>query len=84
MVGPIAKKGVEQVAVGAVQLHAVESGLDGAARGKAEVLDNARELVQFERARRRVDEAFVRDEGLGSCPDCRRTPGARPSFWKLV
>ena len=30
MVGPVAQKGVEQVAVGAMQLHAVESGLDGA------------------------------------------------------
>ena len=70
MVGPVAQKGVEQVAVGAMQLHAVESGLDGAGRGIAEVVDNAGDLVQFERARRRrVDEALVGDEGLGSRPD---------------
>ena len=79
MVGPVAQESVEQVAVGAMQLDAVESGLDGAGRGVAEGLDDAANLAQFERARRRrVDEPLVGDEGLGSRPD-RRRPDRRPA-----
>ena len=65
MVRSVAQKGVEQVAMGAVQLHAVESRLDGAGAGIAEVLDNAGDLVELQRAgRRNVDKALAGDEGL--------------------
>ena len=62
--------------MGAVHLHAVKSGLDGARAGVAEVLDNAGNLVEFQRAgRRNVDKALAGHEGLGVRPDGRRTDG---------
>ena len=85
MVSSVAQKSVEQVAVGAMQFHAVESGLDGAGRSIAEVFDNAGDLGEFEGARRRrVDEALVAHEGFGSRRIADGPTGARPSFWKLV
>ena len=42
--------GIKQVAMCTMHLHAVEPGLNGAGTGVAKVLDNAGDLVQFERS----------------------------------
>jgi hypothetical protein len=74
VIGPIAQEGVQQIAVGAVQLHAVESSIEGPHRGMPEVSDDARDFVERERTwRRAIDEALTSDERLGVRPDSRRT-----------
>jgi hypothetical protein len=66
MIGAIAKEGVEQISVGAVQFHAVEAGVQGPHRGKTEIGDDAGNFYEVERTRRRaIDEALTGDESLG-------------------
>ena len=69
MVRSVAQKGVKQVAMGAVQFHAVKSGLDGAGAGVAEVFDNAGDLSQFQRTGHRdVDKTLSGNKGIGVRP----------------
>jgi len=54
VVDAVAQELVDEVAVGAVHLDAVETGLDGVSRGAAVLLDDARDLRRGQRARRRA------------------------------
>ena len=54
LVGARGEELVQQVAVGAVQLDAVQPGLDRVARGPHELLDDARQLLGGQRVRDRV------------------------------
>ena len=61
VVGAVAQELIEQVAIRAVQFDAVEAGGLGVLGGGAELRDDRRQFVQFQRARRRdLDLAVVR------------------------
>ncbi len=63
---------VQQIAVGTVQLNHVETGFTGVGDGLTEIVDDARDLVQLQRARRGGIDAngmtvFIAQGGTGSC-----------------
>ena len=71
-VGAVLGELVQQIAVGAVDFDAIEARRDGVCGRLPEIVHDARQFVEFERARlRNVNEAVV-DEGLGLSPDRRR------------
>ena len=66
MVGAIAEKGVEQIAMGAVQFDTVKARLDRPRARIAEVIDDARNLVEVQRTgHRHIDEALTGKESFG-------------------
>jgi hypothetical protein len=55
-IGGGAQELVHQVTIGAVDFHAVETGVDGIACGAAEVLDDGLDLLAFQRTRGRAGD----------------------------
>ena len=64
-VAGVLEKLIDQVAVGTVDLHAVESGVHGVARGAAIVLDDRGNLVEAQRPGLGDVSESAFDEGLG-------------------
>ncbi len=67
----VAQETVEQIAVCTVDFNAIETGVHGASRRLAEVVDYARDICQRQFTRHRsVDITFAGHKGLGVGADC--------------
>jgi len=60
---------IDEIAVGAVDLHAIESCVDRVARGAPEVCDDALDLVPVQRSRRWTVDHFPFSRDLVDLPD---------------
>jgi len=76
LVGAVGQELVQQVAVRAVQLDPVQTGLDGAAGGVDELRDDPRQLVGGQLARHLEGLHALRGEHLAGRRDRRRRDGA--------
>src|SRR6185312_6329891 len=80
LVGAVAEEGIEQIAVRAVNLDAIETRFHRPPACRAEIVDDERNLIKRQGARRRgIDESLLGDENLRLGADRRRRDRREPT-----